>query len=84
MKNTCPICERTFEVTPWDDYFIPACGCYAHLEEGGLLCETCGIAHAWNCDKIPGRAERTAKTTEPNIVEVGGPMGTVHRGKGKR
>jgi hypothetical protein len=49
QQNTCPICERTFTVTPSDDYFIPACGCYDDAEPGHYPCESCGIPHVYAC-----------------------------------
>lgn len=49
-ETTCPICSRTWTVTPWDDYLIPACGCYGD-DPRNAPCESCGLRHAWNCDK---------------------------------
>lgn len=46
--NTCPICNRTFRVTPSDDTFIPACGCYDDAEPGHYPCEECGLAHVYS------------------------------------
>ncbi len=48
-QNTCPICERTFQVTPKDDYFIPACGCYDDAAPGHYPCFECGLAHIDAC-----------------------------------
>ena len=48
-QNTCPICERTFQVTPYDDIFIPACGCYDDAEGGHYPCEACGLPHVYAC-----------------------------------
>lgn len=66
----------------FDDYFIPACDCFAHLTEGSYLCESCGLSHVWNCPKFPSsraRLEREGES-EPNVIEIG-PHGTVFRGK---
>lgn len=49
QENTCPICDRTFKVTPSDDYFIPACGCYDDAEAGHYPCEPCGMTHVYAC-----------------------------------
>jgi hypothetical protein len=48
-QNTCPICERTFQVTPKDDYFIPACGCFDDAAPGHYPCFHCGLAHVDAC-----------------------------------
>lgn len=45
QQNTCPICGRTFRVTPTDDVFIPACGCYTDADAGHYPCESCGLKH---------------------------------------
>lgn len=56
-ETTCPICSRTFLVTPRDDCMMPACGCYGPTcsamdrEKKDRLCEACGVAHAMKCPK---------------------------------
>lgn len=56
--NTCPICERTFKVTPTDDVFIPVCGCYDDAEPGHLPCEECGLKHIYAHDNREPPARR--------------------------
>lgn len=47
-QNTCPICGRTFKITPQDDILVPACGCYDTAPDGELPCEPCGISHVYS------------------------------------
>lgn len=54
QMNTCPICEREHQVTPFDDVCIPACGCYDEPEDGAWPCESCGLNHAIKCPKREG------------------------------
>lgn len=69
QENTCPICERTFTVTPSDDYLIPACGCYDNAEPGHLPCESCGITHVYAClDKGKPPERRFVAITEGERV----------------
>jgi len=49
QQNTCPMCERTFQVTPNDDYFIPACGCYDDAAPRHYPCFECGLMHVDAC-----------------------------------
>jgi len=75
----CPICQRVWTPTMFDDYCLPACGCFGDEPSRNTPCEPCGISHAWNCPQVPGHAERTKHTTEPQFIEVG-PLGVVHKG----
>lgn len=57
-QNVCPVCKREFMVTPQDDVFVPACGCFGvEVTVGALPCEDCGMAHARSCPNI--REQRT-------------------------
>lgn len=48
--STCPICKRTWLVTPWADCMLPACGCYGDdASTGDRPCESCGLGHASKC-----------------------------------
>jgi hypothetical protein len=55
-ESTCPLCGRTWTVTPLDDCFVPACGHYgtdvspANKERP---CEPCGMAHMRECEGLP-------------------------------
>jgi hypothetical protein len=80
VLNTCPLCARQFVPSVFDDYMVPACGCFDEAEAGAYPCENCGINHAWNCPKLPGHDERVAATTEPKIIEFG-PIGPVFKGR---
>lgn len=51
--NTCPVCFRSFVVTPLDDVFWPACGCYDDAPAGEIPCEECGLRHAARCPHMP-------------------------------
>lgn len=56
--SKCPICGRTWLVTPYDDCMIPACGCYgkdSSAENPNRPCEKCGMDHARNCKLIPSK-----------------------------
>lgn len=47
--STCPVCTRTWEVTPHDDCMMPACGCFgtdASAANPARPCEGCGLRHA--------------------------------------
>lgn len=79
IEMECPLCERVWTPSMFDDYMLPACGCFGDEPSRNTPCEPCGISHAWNCPKVPGRDERVAKTTTPQLIEFG-PHGTVHRG----
>jgi hypothetical protein len=58
--STCPICKRTWLVTPWDDCFLPSCGCYGtDASTGDRPCESCGMAH--RRQHAPGQDSSTAK-----------------------
>lgn len=70
IELECPICGRVWTPSLFDDYMLPACGCYGATPTRDTPCEGCGISHAWNCPKIPGREERVAKTTTPKLYEV--------------
>lgn len=62
--NTCPICDRTWTITRWDDCLIPACGCYGTDPWSGKApCERCGLQHALLCLKMPPRSSRAS--TDP-------------------
>jgi hypothetical protein len=53
--STCPICARTWLVTPVVDCMLPACGCYGHdtsRHNPIRPCEPCGLAHARACPKM--------------------------------
>jgi hypothetical protein len=53
-QSTCPICGKEWIVTPFDDCFLPACGCYGKDTGPGnpaRPCESCGMAHALTCAK---------------------------------
>lgn len=50
--STCPICKRTWWVTPLDDCLVPACGHYGDSTDASRTdrsCHSCGLAHAWKC-----------------------------------
>ena len=52
--STCPDCGKHWLVTPRNDCMMPACGCYgfdATEANPTRPCETCGIRHAWTCEK---------------------------------
>jgi hypothetical protein len=47
-ESTCPICNRDWLVTPFDDCLMPACGCYGKNtgpSNPDRVCEECGLAH---------------------------------------
>jgi len=57
--STCPICGRSWRVTPLDDCLVPDCGCYGdETERGDRPCEPCGLAHIESCRSATER-ERT-------------------------
>jgi len=48
--STCPICKRTWLVTPLDDCMVPYCGCFGNVtESGNRPCERCGLHHTVHC-----------------------------------
>ena len=63
--STCPICRKTWLVTPREDCLLPACGCYGNDTEAtnqSRPCENCGMAHAFSC-----RRPRAANDDAPVI-----------------
>lgn len=53
-ESTCPVCDRTWTVTPFDDCMLPACGCYGDDTSAAnphRICHRCGLAHARRCPK---------------------------------
>lgn len=49
-EKECPVCERVWMPTPFDDYFLPSCGCYGTShDQRKIPCEACGLPHAWKC-----------------------------------
>jgi hypothetical protein len=76
----CPICQRVWTPTPFDDCVLPGCGCFGTELDRDTPCEGCGITHAWNCPKLPGRAERVAATTNPKLAEIWPDGRVVYRG----
>lgn len=55
-ESTCPVCSRTWTVTPFADCFMPACGCFgfdSSEANPNRPCESCGMSHAWKCEKRP-------------------------------
>ena len=68
-ENTCPICERTFTVTPSDDYLVPGCGCFDEVEAGHYPCESCGLKHYYAClDKGDPPTRRLTAIVENGVV----------------
>ena len=70
--SKCPICEREWLVTPFDDCMIPACGCYGDdvgATNPARPCDECGTRHAWSCPKIEGNEGRAA-TPHPRRVDI--------------
>jgi hypothetical protein len=59
-QSTCPICHKTWLVTPYADCMLPACGCYGDdtsANNPNRPCESCGIAHALSgCMGLTSRA----------------------------
>lgn len=80
IEMQCPICERVWTPTMFDDCCLPLCGCFGTVMDRDTPCEPCGISHAWNCPKAPGYAERRGATSEPQLIEFGSPLGAVHKG----
>lgn len=81
--STCPICQREWTVTPWDDCLVPACGCYGDdtsAANPARPCEPCGMNHAWACVKLEGHEER-AQTPNPRHIEIIPGVGTIDRGR---
>lgn len=69
-ETTCPICKRTWTPSMFDDFCIPACGCYGdEFVLGATPCEPCGIRHAWNCPNLK-RNKGVARDENPLLVEV--------------
>lgn len=57
--STCPLCGRTWLVTPLDDCGLPACGCYGDdvsAANPARPCERCSIRHALACPKMPPKS----------------------------
>jgi len=51
--SKCPVCEREWLVTPFDDCMLPACGCFGTDTSSGnpnRICHNCGMAHARTCN----------------------------------
>lgn len=67
-QNTCPICHRQFRVTPLDDIFVPACGCYNDAPEGAFPCEDCGLAHYYAHENKPPPRKFVAITRDGEII----------------
>ncbi len=60
--STCPICHKSWLVTPFADCLMPACGCYGHdvsEKNHSRLCQNCGIQHVLHCDKAEVRRAET-------------------------
>jgi len=82
-ESTCPICNRTWLVTMYEDCLLPACGCYG--EDTGpdnqhRPCHSCGLEHAFSCPKmgLDEKTQRELKSSpvitidaEGNVVEEG-------------
>lgn len=54
--STCPVCGRSWLVTPRDDCLLPTCGCFGdNTTESNPVrpCERCGLEHALTCAKMP-------------------------------
>lgn len=52
--STCPICRRTWTVTPHDDCLMPSCGCFgmdSSAANSHRPCQSCGVNHALACPK---------------------------------
>lgn len=70
--TSCPLCHRTFWVTPRDDCLVPACGCYGtrgSATDGAnheRPCFRCGLDHGARCKKT---TEKTAKTAETFLAD---------------
>jgi hypothetical protein len=50
-QSTCPICHKTWLVTPNADCMLPSCGCYGKdtsASNPNRPCESCGTAHAFS------------------------------------
>lgn len=80
-RSTCPICEREWLVTPFDDCMVPACGCYGNdtsAANPARPCDTCGTRHAWSCSKIEGH-ERRAEHPHPRHIEIIPGVGTIEK-----
>lgn len=55
MLNKCPICGREWIISMFDDFLLPACGCFGDNARDGIPnkpCQTCGLNHAYNCPKM--------------------------------
>lgn len=53
--STCPLCQRTWLVTPEDDCMMPACGEFgfdSSADNTHRPCNACGVKHAWRCEKL--------------------------------
>ena len=66
-QSTCPICHKTWLVTPYADCMLPACGCYGDdtsASNPNRPCEACGMAHAFSgCTGLTPR--------EPDSLKAG-------------
>lgn len=54
--STCPICKKTWLVTPLNDCLLPSYGCYGSDTESSNKnrpCHNCGISHRVNCKVKP-------------------------------
>jgi len=62
--SNCPICERSWLVTPLDDCLLPACGCFGWDTTSAnpfRPCETCGHQHWANCSVAQRGAKEQAE-----------------------
>ena len=53
--STCPICNRYWLITMFDDCMLPACGCYGNdvsADNPDRPCHSCGLKHALSCVKM--------------------------------
>ena len=53
-ESTCPVCSRTWTVTPLDDCMLPACGCFGDdttADNPHRICHSCGLGHVLRCPK---------------------------------
>lgn len=54
--STCPICGKTWWVTPSRDCLVPVCGHYGEGTDASRHdrpCDACGLVHALKCDVRP-------------------------------
>lgn len=53
--STCPVCGKTWLVTPSQDCMLPSCGCFGYdTSEANKYrpCEPCGLRHALECPDV--------------------------------